>query len=72
MHHFPIVAALEHIDTTLADCSTWDGMSWLQRAQLVLAMFQLIWPHHPQSVLSVRADTSYMADSTFLFLDLAE
>ena len=72
VHHFPIVAALDHIDTTLADRSAWDGMSWLQWAQLVLAMFQLVWPHRPHSVLSVRADTSYMADSTFLFLDPAE
>ena len=32
VHHFPIVAALDHIDTTLADRSAWDGMSWLQWA----------------------------------------
>ena len=72
MHHFPIVAALDHIDATLADRPAWDGMSWLQWAQLVLAMFQLVWPHHLHSVLSVCIDTSYMADSTFLFLDPAE
>ena len=42
VHHFPIVAALDHIDTKLADCTTWDGMSWLLWAKHVLAMFQLI------------------------------
>ena len=35
-------------------------------------MLQLVWPHWPHLVMSTRADTLYLADTKFLFLDPLE
>ena len=60
VHHFPIVAAFENLQAVLNLAGP--GMPWLSCAHLFMAMLQLIWPHRPQSLVSVCADSCYLAD----------
>ena len=46
-------------------------MPWLSRAHVVLAMFCLVWPHRPHSLVSVKVAGCYLADDRYLFVSPA-
>lgn len=69
VHDFPIVAVLANIDAIVAQ--PFASMTWLSRAHVLLAMLSVVWPHRPHSLVSVRAESCYLADGRFLFVSPA-
>lgn len=69
VHAFPIVAILTHLDSIVQ--APYADMPWLSRAHVALAMLSVAWPHRPQSLVSVRAGSCYLADGCYLFVSPA-